>query len=313
MGMEERMDVCYGQLETEQININTRNIDQCSTMEIVQLINHEDETVAGAVREALPQIAQAVDKCYEVLSGQGRIIYVGAGTSGRLGVLDASECIPTFGVSADVVQGCIAGGDSALRLAAEGCEDNVQMGRDQIRECGVTERDVVVGISASGSAAFVIGALEEAARNKAGTIAVVNNYGSRMKQYADICIEAVTGPEVISGSTRMKAGTAQKMILNMLSTATMIKMGKVYGNLMVDLKASNRKLEDRAKRLFQKATGQGWQDAEYYLKEADMDTKLAIFMCLADLDKEAAEHALRRYGGQLRRALESMGADEGRG
>lgn len=301
--MEDVMEFCYSQLETEQINRRTKNIDQCSTIEIVRLINQEDATVANAVREVLPQIAEAVDMSYEALKNGGHMLYVGAGTSGRLGVLDASECVPTFGVSPEMVQGCIAGGDIALRTPVEGCEDNLELGREQIKVYAITQKDVVVGISASGSAAFVIGALEAAGKCGAGTVAIVNNPDSRMREYARICIEAVTGPEVLSGSTRMKAGTAQKMILNMLSTAVMIKLGKAYRNLMVDLVASNRKLEDRAKRLFCKATGKGEEEAEKYLEDAGMDTKLAIMMCLSKLGKEEAAKVLKEYGGHLELAL----------
>lgn len=298
------MEEYYSKMETEKLNQHTQDIDLCSAYEIVSMINREDATVADVVKEALPQIAEAVEKIYESLKVGGHLFYIGAGTSGRLGVLDASECIPTFGVDKDMVQGYIAGGDIALRTAIERCEDNAQMGIGQIRACGIDKNDVVVGISASGSAAFVIGALQEARKLGAGTIAVVNNKGSKMKEYADICIEAVTGPEVISGSTRMKAGTAQKMILNMLSTATMIKLGKVYGNMMVDLKATNRKLEDRAERIFCSITGRTSEEAQQYLRASDMDTKVAILMCLSGLDKKEAEGALAECDGFLRLALD---------
>lgn len=294
----------YSKMATEQQNQKTRNIDLCSAYEIVHMINQEDESVAGSVKEALPQIAEAVERICESFRRGGHLFYIGAGTSGRLGVLDASECIPTFGVDKEMVQGYIAGGDTALRTAIERCEDNAQLGKEQIRECGIGKDDVVVGISASGSAAFVIGALHEAATRGAGTIAVVNNRDSKMRNCADICIEAVTGPEVISGSTRMKAGTAQKMILNMLSTASMIKMGKVYGNMMVDLKATNRKLENRAERIFCSITGKTEEDAIHYLKAAGMDTKLAIFMCLSGLEQEEAQKLLEESKGFLRLALE---------
>ncbi len=305
--MAEAGSIYYSGLETEKINQRTQDIDLCSTLEIVSLINAEDATVAGAVKEVLPRVAEAVDLCYAALKKGGRVLYVGAGTSGRLGVLDASECVPTFGVEPEMVQGYIAGGDKAIRTPAEGCEDNEQLGRQQVRDLKVSEKDVVIGISASGSAAYVIGALKEAAQCGAGAIAIVNNKGSRVGEYADICIEAVTGPEVISGSTRMKAGTAQKMILNMISTASMIKLGKVYGNLMIDLKASNKKLEDRAKRLFCKATGHSKEEAEKYLKEADMDTKLAIMMCLSGLSKDKAQALLEGCDGLLRSALDKAG------
>lgn len=300
------MEDYYSAMETEKLNQHTINIDLCSTWEIVTMINREDATVAAAVKAALPQICEAVERIYESLKKGGHLFYIGAGTSGRLGILDASECIPTFGVEKDMVQGYIAGGDTALRTAIERCEDSAQMGIDQIRACEIDKNDVVVGISASGSAFFVIGAMEEARKLGAGTIAVVNNAESKIKDYVDICIEAVTGPEVISGSTRMKAGTAQKMILNMLSTATMIKLGKVYGNLMVDLKATNRKLEDRAERIFCRITGRSKEEAKKYLRAADNDTKTAILMCLSGLDKKETEDTLAECDGFLRLALEKI-------
>ena len=298
------MGDCYSGMETEKLNPRTQNIDLCSDQEIVTMINQEDAKVADAVKEALPQIGEAVERIYKALREGGHLLYMGAGTSGRLGVLDASECIPTFGVGKDMVQGYIAGGDVALRVPIEGCEDDAGLGREQVRACGIGEKDVVVGISASGRAPFVIGAMEEARERGAQTIAVVNNPGSRIRDYVDVCIEAVTGPEVISGSTRMKAGTAQKMILNMLSTASMIKLGKVYGNLMVDLKASNKKLEDRAERIFCKATGRSREEADKYLKASGMNSKVAILMCLSHLNKEEAEDVLAQNDGFLRVALD---------
>lgn len=298
------MGDCYSGMETEKMNPRTQNIDLCSVQEIVSMINQEDAKVADAVKSALPQISEAVEMIYRALKGGGHLLYMGAGTSGRLGVLDASECVPTFGVSSDLVQGCIAGGDVALRFPIEGCEDDEELGKKQIEIYEIGEKDVVVGISASGSAAFVIGAMEKAREVGAHTIAVVNNPESKIKKHVDICIEAVTGPEVISGSTRMKAGTAQKMILNMLSTASMIKLGKVYGNLMVDLKASNKKLEDRAARIFCRATGESKETAEKYLKASGMSSKVAILMFLSDLNRKEAEDMLEQSDGFLRVALD---------
>lgn len=298
------MGDCYSGMETEKMNPLTQNIDLCSVQEIVSMINQEDAKVADAVKSALPQISEAVEMIYRALKGGGHLLYMGAGTSGRLGVLDASECVPTFGVSSDLVQGCIAGGDVALRFPIEGCEDDEELGKKQIEIYEIGEKDVVVGISASGSAAFVIGAMEKAREVGAHTIAVVNNPESKIKKHVDICIEAVTGPEVISGSTRMKAGTAQKMILNMLSTASMIKLGKVYGNLMVDLKASNKKLEDRAARIFCRATGESKETAEKYLKASGMSSKVAILMFLSDLNRKEAEDMLEQSDGFLRVALD---------
>lgn len=300
------MDFQYKNLETEKINSETSMIDLCNTLEILQLINQEDAKVAEAVQGAIPQITKAVDVAYAVLKQGGHMIYLGAGTSGRLGVLDASECVPTYGVEPELVQGYIAGGDKALRTAIEGCEDDRNLGEELIDKCKVTEKDVVVGISASGSASFVVAALEKAKKAGAITVAIVNNQDSIVKNVADISIEVITGPEVISGSTRMKAGTAQKMVLNMLSTAVMIKLGKVYKNMMVDLKATNKKLEDRAKRIFMDVTGKDQEIAEKYLKASQMDTKLAIMMCLSKLEKQEAQEALESCEGSLRKALSKV-------
>lgn len=297
----------FAGLETEWSNERTRHIDECNTLEILQLINQEDATVAAKVKAALPQIALAVDAICTHMKAGGHLIYVGAGTSGRLGILDAAECIPTYGVDPALVQGHIAGGDKALRLPIEGCEDNEELGKQTIRDCGASYTDVVVGISASGSANFVLGALQEARERGACTVVIVNNSDSRAKKKADICIEVLTGPEVVSGSTRMKAGTSQKMVLNMISTATMIKRGKVYGNLMVDVKASNQKLKARAKRIFSAATGMDDSDAEKYLELAGMDTKLAIMMGLSGYDKELALQTLEECNGFLGRALKEAG------
>ncbi len=294
----------YEDLQTEQLNERTLHIDECSTEEMLRLINQEDATAADAVREAIPQIARTVDAAAEALRYGGHMIYLGAGTSGRLGVLDASECTPTFGVSPELVQGYIAGGDRALRMSAEDCEDSAEAGEKLIRDCMVSDRDIVIGISASGTAAFVRGALQLAGKLGAVTVAVVNNRDTILKDCVQICIESVTGPEVISGSTRMKAGTADKMILNMISTGTMIRLGRVYGNRMVDLHASNNKLRARAERIFCDVTGQSAQQAGYYLEEAEMDTKLAIMMCLSGLEKTQARAILDSCGGFLKEALE---------
>ena len=205
--------------------------------------------VAGAVQKAIPEIAMAVEAAYEAIRQGGHLIYVGAGTSGRLGILDASECVPTYGVEPDLVQGYIAGGDRALRTPVEGCEDSKEQGEQLIVDNHITDKDVVVGISASGTASFVRAALQKAKEIGAVTVAITNNHSSPLKEAADICIEAVTGAEAVSGSTRMKAGTAQKLVLNMLSTCAMVKTGKVYENLMVNLKPSNEKLKGRVIRI----------------------------------------------------------------
>lgn len=293
----------FSNIITEGINTATRSIDECNTEQMLQLINDEDSKVSAAVRKEIPDIAKAVDRIYESLSCGGKMIYLGAGTSGRLGVLDASECPPTYGTDPEMVQGYIAGGDKALRTAIEGCEDSEEMGAQQVIESKANVGDVVIGITASGSARFVIGALKKAREIGAVTIGVVNNRDSKLEEYCDICIKAVVGPEVILGSTRMKAGTAQKMILNMLTTAAMIKLGKVYGNLMVDLKASNMKLNERAKRIVTLATGCDEDTAKAALYEADGKAKLAIMCVLTGKPAAEAEHLLVKNKGYLKLAL----------
>lgn len=300
----------YQNLETEKVNPRTREIDSCSTEEMLHLINREDATVAEAVKAAIPQIALAVDAAYRALKQGGHIIYLGAGTSGRLGVLDASECVPTYGVSPDLVQGYIAGGDRALRTPVEGCEDSREQGEQLIIDTNVTDKDVVVGISASGTALFVRAALLKAKEIGAVTVAIVNNPYAPVKEEADICIEAITGAEVISGSTRMKAGTAEKMVLNMISTGVMIKLGRVYKNWMVDLQATNIKLKERAKRIFCDITGKTKHEAEAYLEESGWDTKLAIMMCLSGETRESSQKLLNDCNGFLTEALKQSGYSE---
>lgn len=293
----------YSGIITEGMNPRTLNIDECSTEEIVRLINEEDKTVPVAVETAIPNISKAVDYIYESLSKGGRMFYFGAGTSGRLGVLDASECPPTFGTDPELVQGFIAGGDKALRTAIEGCEDNEELGGQQIAEAGVKKGDIVVGITASGTARFVIGALKEARKAGAVTIGVVNNEHTLLEEYCDVCIAPVVGPEVIMGSTRMKAGTAQKLVLNILTTASMIKLGKVYGNMMVDLRASNNKLNDRARRIVKLATECNDAEAEEALEKAGGSAKLAILCLLTGKEADEASRLLIKNKGYLKAAL----------
>ncbi|WP_281533148.1 N-acetylmuramic acid 6-phosphate etherase [Anaerocolumna aminovalerica] len=297
------MNEYLSNLITEKVNQNTKNIDECSTREILELINEEDCGVPYAVKEEIPNIIKAVDILYESLKNGGKMVYMGAGTSGRLGVLDASECPPTFGTDPELVQGYIAGGDVALRTAVEGCEDNEDLGRQQIIECNIKEGDVVIGITASGSAPYVIGGMKQGKESGAKTIAVVNNKDSKLKPICDICIAPVVGPEVIIGSTRMKAGTAQKLVLNMLTTSTMIKLGKVYGNMMVDLKATNNKLNERALRIIKTTTGVDDETAKEYLVKANKNTKTAILMILSGYSLEEAEQLLQENEGYLKRAL----------
>ena len=299
------MDGYLAGLSTEQINEETRNIDTCSTEEMVRMINRQDALVAGAVARETEHIAAAIDLIWPRLREGGRLIYLGAGTSGRLGVLDASECLPTFGVDPDMVQGYIAGGDTALRHPVEGCEDSEEEGVRLIEELQVGPKDAVVGITASGGAPYVLAALRRARERGAAVIGLCTNAHSKLEGLCDVCIAPEVGPEVISGSTRMKSGTAQKMVLNMLTTCSMIKLGKVYGNLMVDLKASNRKLRDRALRLIIHATGLTPAEAEIYLEGARGHVKLAILMAKRGLDRAAAQALLDRCEGRLAQAIET--------
>ncbi|WP_107851217.1 N-acetylmuramic acid 6-phosphate etherase [Oceanimonas marisflavi] len=290
-------------LASESRNPDTLDIDTLSALDMVTLINRQDKGVPEAVEKVLPAIAAAVDMIETALRAGGRLIYTGAGTSGRLGVLDASECPPTFSVSHGLVLGLIAGGEAAMFRAQEGAEDNKQQGEQDLRDIGLTNKDVVVGIAASGRTPYVIGGLRYARELGAGTVALACNAGSAIGREADIAIEPEVGPEVITGSTRLKAGTAQKLVLNMLSTAAMVRLGKVYQNLMVDLHASNQKLEARAIRIVMQATGENESTAAQALAAADNEVKLAILMLLTGLSKTEARNRLAQGQGVLRRAL----------
>lgn len=293
-------------LTTEAVNPDTFRIDEYTTEQMVQLMNQQDALVPAAVAKEIPQIVKAVDILHHRLANGGRMFYIGAGTSGRLGVLDASECPPTFGTDPILVQGYIAGGDTALREAVEGCEDDAEEGTGLIKSIGVTDKDVVIGISASGSAAFVIAGLTKARELGAATIGVCNNKGSKLEAVVDVCISPVVGAEVISGSTRLKAGTAQKLVLNMLTTCTMVKLGKTYNNLMVDLKASNIKLVDRSVRIIVNTTGVDSSTAAATLEKASMNCKLAIMMIKTGLSAGEAEKALTVHEGSLKQAVRSL-------
>ncbi len=295
----------YNQLTTEQVNPRTVNIDLCSTEEIVRLINDEDKKVAEAVEAVLPQVAKAVDTITTRMQKGGRLFYIGAGTSGRLGVLDASECPPTFGTDPGLVVGIIAGGDVALRTGIEEIEDQADQGVADLHCHQIGPLDTVVGISASGSAAYVVGALREAKKIGAATIAISNSPHSHIAQEADIAILPIVGPEAIMGSTRMKAGTSQKMVLNMLSTATMIRCGKTYQNLMVDMIPSNRKLRDRSVRILMKATNLPREKAEEALNLSG-NTKIALVMLLANCDADTAQQALSDSHGLARQAVDTI-------
>ena len=291
-------------LDTEQRNPATMHIDTLSTAEMVALINQEDHRCAEAVARVLPEIAQAVDLIEERLRGGGRLFYAGAGTSGRLGVLDAAECPPTYGVSPDLVVGLIAGGSSAFLKAVEGAEDNPALGRQDLIDHAFSSRDVLVGIAASGRTPYVIGAMDYARQAGAPVIALVCCHGSAMSAHADVTIAPVPGPEVVTGSSRMKAGTCQKLVLNILSTCVMIKLGKVYGNLMVDVMATNQKLLDRAVRIVTAAADTDRETAKAALEQCGYACKTAIVMILLHLSPAEAEQLLAASGGRIAQALE---------
>ena len=302
--MDSRMDEYLQHLTTENPNPNSANIDLCSTEEILRIINREDQQVPLAVERAIPEITVAVDEIVARLKKGGHLFYFGAGTSGRLGVLDASECPPTYGVNPELVQGYIAGGDSALRIPSEGCEDDEEQGRREADEHQIGAEDVVVGITASGRAPYVVGVADRAKELGAYTVGVVTNANSILSKHVDVCIAAQVGNEVVTGSTRMKSGTAQKLILNMLSTAAMIKLGKVYSNQMVDLRATNEKLRERAVRIFCTVTEADEETAHKYLDLSGKDTKLAILMYCTGLNKDEASALIEKNDGFLRGALE---------
>ncbi len=293
-----------GVLITETNNSETQAIDKLNTLEMLLLMHNQDKSVLTAVEKELETIAIAVDKIAEAFKKGGRLIYCGAGTSGRLGVLDASECPPTFGTDPEMVLGFIAGGDIALRNPVEGAEDSPEEGKFLVQEIQICEKDVLVGIAASGRTKFVLGAVEEAKAKGAYTIGLCNNPNTLLHQSCHITIAPVTGPETIQGSTRLKAGTAQKLVLNMLTTASMIKIGKVYKNYMVDMKASNEKLFDRAKRLLMEASGVDEDTAKKTLVECDYHVKTAIVMIKNNCSYEEAVQKLKEADGFVSRAID---------
>lgn len=292
-----------GSLVSETRNPQTMDLDCLSTLAMVERFNQQDALVAGAVEKTLPEVALAVDAAAESLKAGGRLIYMGAGTSGRLGVLDASECPPTFGVPHGLVIGLIAGGPGALLKAVEGAEDNQQLGEDDLKALDLTVNDMVVGLAASGRTPYVIGGLHYARNLGCRTAAISCNPGSAIALEAEIAISPVVGPEALTGSTRLKSGTAQKLVLNMISTGAMVKLGKVYQNLMVDMKATNIKLVDRACRIVVEATGASREDAENALKQTDYEVKPAILMLLTGVDAQIAQVRLADSHGYLRCAL----------
>ncbi len=293
------------QLLTEQQNPNTIDIDERSAIEIARLINEEDKKVPLAVEQCLPEIAAAMELVADAFQRGGRLIYIGAGTSGRLGILDASECPPTFGVKPSQVQAIIAGGRRAVFRSVEGAEDDEQAAVEALQKIGFSKPDVLCGISASRRTPFVVAALRYARTLRAKTIFLTSN--PEVKEKATVVIRTLVGPEVIMGSTRMKAGTSHKMVLNMISTGAMILCGKTYGNLMIDLQQTNNKLRERTKRIFMMVTGEDYHTAETYLRHAKGSLKLALMMRLSGLSYTEAKVALERAGGFLKRALRSMG------
>lgn len=295
--------VDLSKIDTEKQNKDTLNLDRMSIKEALTVMNNEDEKVAKAIKEVIPQIEKAVKIIIEQFNKGGRLIYIGAGTSGRLGLLDASECPPTFGAPKEQVVGIIAGGKVAMTEAIEGAEDDVEQGKQDVVDINLNENDVLVGIAASGRTPYVIGALEYANDINVPTVAIACTKDSEIGKVAKIAIEAVPGPEVLTGSTRLKAGTAQKMVLNMLSTISMVGIGKAYKNLMVDVQPTNEKLVSRAKGIVMKATDVTEEIASQKLDDSGGDVKTAILMILLDIDKDTARGKLNETKGHIRKAL----------
>jgi len=293
-------------LLTEQSNPASAAIDTLPTAQMLEVINREDQKVAGSVAREIPAIARAVDAIVAAMEGGGRLFYIGAGTSGRLGVLDASECPPTFSVPPELVQGIIAGGEPALSRATETTEDDPAIGARDLAARGFTARDVLVGIAASGRTPYVLGAVGEARRLGALTLGISCTPQSELSRAVDIAIEPLPGPEIVAGSTRMKAGTATKLVLNMLTTGTFIRRGYVYGNLMVNVQPKNTKLRDRARRIVAKAAGVSGERASELLAASGDSVRAAIVMQRAGVDRASAERLLEAAGGRVAAALEKM-------
>lgn len=296
-------------LDTEQINPNTVNIDCSDTTTILTLINQEDAKVPLAIREEIPYIAQAVDLISDAFRSSGRLIYFGAGTSGRLGVVDASECPPTFGVAPEMVQGVIAGGRDAMFQAQEGAEDSEQLAEEYFDKLGINSNDIVCGIAASGRTPFVIGALKSAKSRNISTVMITTisrTNAGHLLPISDVLICPYVGAEVIAGSTRMKSGTAQKLVLNMLTTAAMIKIGKTYNNIMVDLQLTNKKLKERAKKIIMQIADVDYDAAVNLLEITNGKVKPALVMALADVELETANNALAKANGIVKRAVKLL-------
>ena len=292
-------------LSTEQRNARSMNIDAASIKEILRIINDEDKTVPSAVEKEIPYIEKAVEIIVSSFKSGGRLFYFGAGTSGRLGVIDAAECPPTFGTGPETVQGFIAGGKEAMFRAQEGAEDNEENGATDVIKAGVTKKDVVCGIAASRRTPYVIGAVKKAKQLGAHTLYITTNPRSEFKiKEVDVAICPYVGPEVIMGSTRMKSGTAQKLVLNMLTTTSMVRLGKVYENMMIDLQMTSKKLVERAKRIVMTITGISYEEAEEYLNKADGHVKTALVMIKANINADEARRRLQKADGFVRKAIE---------
>lgn len=291
-------------LSTEQRNPNSMNLDQMTPLEIVTLMNNEDKIAVESIKEVLPQVAQTITYATESLKSGGRIIYLGAGTSGRLGVLDAAECPPTFGVPPEMVVGLIAGGPNAFLKAIEGAEDSTTLCAKELQDINLTSKDIVIGLAASGRTPYVVHGLKYAKSVGCRTVAIACTKDSEIGREADLAIEPVTGPEVLTGSTRLKAGTAQKLILNMISTGSMVGIGKVYQNLMVDVQQTNEKLKVRAQNITMEATGCSRETAEEVLSKAKGEVKTAIIMILLGVDYDAAKARLKDSEDKIRTAVE---------
>lgn len=300
------MEIKLDTLDTEKINENSTDIDVMDTKNILTTINNEDKKIAYAIEKVIPFIENLIDLSYQKMLLGGRIIYIGAGTSGRLGVLDASECPPTYGVDSSLVQGLIAGGYSALLKAKEGAEDSLTLAKEDLIKINLNKNDTVIGLAASGRTPYVIGGLDYAHKIGALTGAISCVHSSEIGKHADVSIEAIVGPEVVTGSTRMKAGSAQKMILNMISTSLMIKLGKVYHNLMVDVQPTNEKLIERAKNIITETGKCTINEASKYLIESDYNVKVAICMALTKKNKQVCEEILNKENGNISKAIRNI-------
>ncbi len=299
-----------GKLSTEQRNPRSMNLDSLSTEEILKLINSEDKLVPLAVEKEIPHIAQAVEHVVEAFKHGGRLIYVGAGTSGRLGILDASECPPTFGSPHEMIVGVMAGGRDAVFRAKEGSEDRADDGEQAMIDMRVTRKDVVCGIAASRRTPYVVAAINKAKELGAKTLYVTTNPRAEFDLDVDVAICAEVGPEILAGSTRMKSGTAQKLVLNMITTTSMVRLGKIYENMMVDLQMNSKKLEERAKRVVMIVTGLEYEEAAKYLELAGGHVKTALVMILSGVDAEEAKERLKKANGFVREALKHIGEDK---